>query len=136
MRHSTTRTMDPDLRDLAAFATVARHRSFRRAAAELQISPSALSENLRDLEERLGVRLLNRTTRSVAPTEAGERLLTRLTPALRDVDSALEGVDSFRDRPAGAPRLDGPGGGGRAGRPPPRPRPSSAPAPQPPRAAP
>ena len=73
-----------DLRDLTAFATVARHRNFRRAAIELRMSASALSENLRDLEERLGVRLLNRTTRSVAPTEAGERLLTRLRPVLED----------------------------------------------------
>ena len=94
--------MEPDLRDLAAFATVARHRSFRRAAAELQISPSALSENLRDLEERLGVRLLNRTTRSVAPTEAGERLLARLTPALRDVRDAVSEVQGQRNVPAGS----------------------------------
>src|SRR5437588_5980182 len=97
--------MDPDLRDLAAFATVARHRSFRRAAAELQISPSALSENLRALEERLGVRLLNRTTRSVAPTEAGERLLSQLRPLLDNFDAALESVNVFRDSPAGHIRI-------------------------------
>ncbi|MEA3177325.1 MAG: hypothetical protein QOI59_848 [Gammaproteobacteria bacterium] len=97
---------DLDLRDLAAFATVARHRNFRRAAAELQVSPSALSENLRELEERLGVRLLNRTTRSVAPTEAGERLLARLTPALRDVRDAVSDVQSQRDIPAGRLRIN------------------------------
>jgi len=101
--------MDPDLRDLAAFATVARHRSFRRAAAELQISPSALSENLRDLEERLGVRLLNRTTRSVAPTEAGERLLARLTPALRDVRDAVSEVRGQSNIPAGRLRINAAG---------------------------
>jgi DNA-binding transcriptional LysR family regulator len=67
--------VEPDLRNLAAFAAVARHRNFRRAARELAMSPAALSENLRALEEQLGVRLLNRTTRSVAPTEMGERLL-------------------------------------------------------------
>jgi DNA-binding transcriptional LysR family regulator len=97
---------DLDLRDLAAFATVARHRNFRRAAAELQVSPSALSENLRELEERLGVRLLNRTTRSVAPTEAGERLLARLTPALRDVRDAVSDVQGQRNIPAGRLRIN------------------------------
>ena len=70
----------PTLNDLTAFATVAAHRSFRRAADELGLSPSSLSHTLRSLERRLGVRLLNRTTRSVAPTEAGERLLSRLGP--------------------------------------------------------
>lgn len=100
--------MEFDLRDLAAFAAVARHRSFRRAAAELQISPSALSENLRELEERLGVRLLNRTTRSVAPTEAGDRLLARLTPALRDVRDAVSEVVGQRNVPAGRLRINAP----------------------------
>jgi DNA-binding transcriptional LysR family regulator len=99
---------DIDLRDLAAFATVARHRNFRRAAAELRISPAALSENLRALEERLGVRLLNRTTRSVAVTEAGERLLARLVPALRDVQDALSDVLGRRDVPAGRLRINAP----------------------------
>ena len=97
---------DLDLRDLVAFAAVARHRSFRRAAGELQVSPSALSENLRDLEERLGVRLLNRTTRSVAPTEAGERLLARLTPALRDVRDAVSDARGQRNIPAGRLRIN------------------------------
>jgi DNA-binding transcriptional LysR family regulator len=99
---------DIDLRDLSAFATVARHRNFRRAAIELRISPSALSENLRDLEERLGVRLLNRTTRSVAPTEAGERLLTRLGPALRDVQDAVTDIQSQGGTPAGRLRISAP----------------------------
>jgi DNA-binding transcriptional LysR family regulator len=97
-----------DLRDLTAFVTVARHRNFRRAALELRMSPSALSENLRDLEERLGVRLLNRTTRSVAPTEAGERLLARLGPALRDVRDAVSDIRSQRDVPAGRLRINAP----------------------------
>jgi DNA-binding transcriptional LysR family regulator len=97
-----------DLRDLTAFVTVARHRNFRRAAIELRMSPSALSENLRDLEERLGVRLLNRTTRSVAPTEAGERLLTRLGPALRDVGDAVSDIRNQRDIPAGRLRINAP----------------------------
>jgi DNA-binding transcriptional LysR family regulator len=97
---------EPDLRHLAAFATVARHRNFRRAAAELQMSPAALSENLRALEEQLGVRLLNRTTRSVAPTEAGERLLARLTPALRDVRDAVSNIQGERNVPAGRLRIN------------------------------
>jgi DNA-binding transcriptional LysR family regulator len=97
-----------DLRDLTAFVSVARHRSFRRAATELRISPSALSENLRDLEEQLGVRLLNRTTRSVAPTEAGERLLARLGPALRDVRDAVSDIQSQRNVPAGRLRINAP----------------------------
>jgi DNA-binding transcriptional LysR family regulator len=99
---------DVDLRDLTAFAAVSRHRNFRRAAAELRVSPSALSENLRDLEARLGVRLLNRTTRSVAPTEAGGRLLARLSPALRDVRDAIADLQSQRDIPAGRLRITAP----------------------------
>ena len=96
------------LPDLLSFATVARLRSFRRAAAELGVSPSALSHSLRGLEERLGVRLLNRTTRSVTPSEAGQRLLTRLTPALRDIDDALEDINDFRATPIGTLRLNVP----------------------------
>jgi DNA-binding transcriptional LysR family regulator len=75
-----------DLDDLSAFAAVARTRSFTRAAAELGLSPSALSHAMRGLETRLGVRLLARTTRSVAPTPAGERLLRSLGPALAEVE--------------------------------------------------
>lgn len=96
------------LNDLQAFAAVARTRSFRRAAAELSVSPSALSHALRGLETRLGVRLLNRTTRSVAPTEVGERLLNRLAPALLDIHGALEEVNAFRDSPLGTLRINAP----------------------------
>lgn len=96
------------LADLQAFAAVARTRSFRRAATELGVSPSALSHALRGLETRLGVRLLNRTTRSVAPTEAGERLLNRLAPALLDIHGALEEVNAFRDSPLGTLRINAP----------------------------
>jgi len=97
-----------DLSDLAAFVSVATHRSFRRAAVELRVSPSALSHAIRGVEERLGVRLLNRTTRSVAPSEAGERLLARLRPALRDIADAVEDVNAFRTTPAGTLRLNVP----------------------------
>ena len=83
------------LNDLQAFTAVARTRNFRRAASELGVSPSALSHTLRGLEARLGVRLLNRTTRSVAPTEAGQRLLGRLSPALLDIQGALDEVNAF-----------------------------------------
>jgi len=95
----------PDLPDLAAFAAVARHRSFRKAAIELGLSASALSHAIRGLEERLGVRLLNRTTRSVTPTEAGDRLLVRLEPAFRDIAGAVEEIDQFRHRPAGSLKI-------------------------------
>jgi DNA-binding transcriptional LysR family regulator len=95
----------PDLPDLAAFAAVARHRSFRRAAIELALSASALSHAIRGLEERLGVRLLNRTTRSVTPTEAGERLLARLEPAFRDIEGAVGEIDQFRRQPAGSLKI-------------------------------
>jgi DNA-binding transcriptional LysR family regulator len=97
-----------DLRDLNAFQAVARHRNFRRAAVEQRMSVSTLSQNIKELEERLGVRLLNRTTRSVAPTEAGERLLSRLGPALRDVFDAVGEIQSFRNVPAGRLRINAP----------------------------
>jgi len=99
---------DLDLRDLEAFAAVARHRSFRRAARELQVSVSSVSQRLRDLEVRLGVRLLNRTTRSVAPTEAGEQLLQRIGPALREVTDAVNDVRGLQGRPAGRLRINAP----------------------------
>lgn len=99
---------DLDLRDLAAFAAVARTRNFRRAAKEQQVSASGLSQRLRELEERLGVRLLHRTTRSVALTEAGEMLLGRIGPALRDVDAALHQVRGLRDVPSGRLRINAP----------------------------
>lgn len=93
------------LNDLAAFAVVARERSFTRAAALLGMSPSALSHAMRGLEERLGVRLLARTTRSVAPTEAGERLLRSLTPALDEIERGLAALGDWRERPSGTIRL-------------------------------
>ncbi len=99
---------EPDLGDLGAFAAVARHRSFRGAAKVQGVSASALSEAVRRLEARLGVRLLNRTTRSVTPTEAGTRLFERLVPALGAVLGALDAVNSFRDSPAGTLRLNVP----------------------------
>ncbi|WP_372394074.1 LysR family transcriptional regulator [Azospirillum sp. HJ39] len=100
--------MRHDLGDLNAFVAVARARGFRDAARAGNISASALSEAVRRLEVQLGVRLLNRTTRSVVPTEAGERLLDRLGPALREVDAALDVVNGYRDRVAGTLRLNVP----------------------------
>ena len=96
------------LNDLHAFAAVARTRNFRQAAIELGVSPSALSHTLRALEARLGVRLLNRTTRSVAPTEAGERLLARLTPALAEITQALAAIEDLRTSPHGTLRINAP----------------------------
>jgi DNA-binding transcriptional LysR family regulator len=95
----------PPVDEMAAFALVAERRSFGKAAAELGVSRSALSHAMRTLEERLGIRLLNRTTRSVAPTEAGERLLARLRPALDEIGAAVDEIDNFRDTPAGSLRL-------------------------------
>jgi DNA-binding transcriptional LysR family regulator len=94
-----------DLDDLAAFAAVAHARSFTRAAAELGLSPSALSHAMRSLEQRLGVRLLARTTRSVAPTAAGDRLLQSLDPALAEVARGLSALGDWRGVPSGAIRL-------------------------------
>jgi DNA-binding transcriptional LysR family regulator len=94
-----------ELSVLSAFLTVADERSFTRAAKRLGVTTSALSHAIRGLEERFGVRLLARTTRSVAPTEAGEQLLTRLRPALGDIQGALELISGLRDRPAGLVRL-------------------------------
>ena len=91
--------------ELEAFVAVAEHRSFAKAAAQLGVSRSTLSQNLRSLEERLGVRLLNRTTRSVATTEPGDRLLARARPLLVSLASAVEEVNDFRSTPAGALRL-------------------------------
>ena len=100
--------MRADLGDLTAFIAVAQARGFRDAARLRGGSASGLSEAMRRLEERLGVRLLNRTTRSVVPTEAGARLLERLGPALNEVAAALDLVNGFRDRPAGLLRLNVP----------------------------
>lgn len=98
-----------DFADLDAFTAVARARGFRAAAALRGVSASSLSEAVRRLEARLGVRLLNRTTRSVTPTEAGQKLLERLSPALADVALALDEVNAFRDSPTGTLRLNVPG---------------------------
>ena len=100
--------MAEQLSDLAAFVAVARAGGFREAARTGGVSASSLSEALRRLEARLGVRLLHRSTRSVVPTEAGARLLDRLGPALLEVDAALDVVNGFRDRPAGTLRLNVP----------------------------
>lgn len=94
-----------NLNDLAAFAAVARERSFTRAAAGLGVSPSALSHMMRLLEERLGVRLLARTTRSVTPTAAGERLLRTLEPRIEEIEAELRALTELRDKPAGDVRL-------------------------------
>ena len=94
-----------DLVDLAAFAAVAEERSFTRAAAKLGTSQSALSHTIRRLEGRLGVRLLTRSTRSVAPTEAGERLLRTLGPALDEIDAGLAQLGALREKPAGTIRI-------------------------------
>ena len=91
--------------DLAAFAAVAKERSFTRAAAKLGVSPSALSQTIRNLEERLGLRLLTRTTRSVAPTEAGERLLRKIAPRFEEIEAELAALNELRDKPAGTVRI-------------------------------
>jgi DNA-binding transcriptional LysR family regulator len=100
--------MKAELADLNAFLTVARARGFRDAARAVGSSASTLSEAVRRLEAQLGVRLLHRTTRSVTPTEVGTRLIERLTPALGEVEAALEVVNLFRERPAGTLRLNVP----------------------------
>jgi DNA-binding transcriptional LysR family regulator len=94
-----------DLRVLSAFLAVAEERSFTRAARRLGVSPSALSHSIRGLEEHIGVRLLARTTRSVAATDAGEQLVARLRPALGDIRGALDQIAGLRDQPAGRVRL-------------------------------
>src|SRR3712207_2069865 len=91
--------------DLAAFLAVARERSFTRAAAQLGVSPSALSQTMRALEEKLGVRLLTRTTRSVAPTDAGERLIATVGPHLEEIETGLAALSELRDKPAGIIRI-------------------------------
>ena len=94
-----------NLNDLAGFLAVANERSFTRAAAQLGVSQSALSHTIRDLEERLGVRLLTRTTRSVAPTQAGERLLHTLGPRFQEIDAELAALRELREKPAGTIRI-------------------------------
>ena len=92
--------------DLAPFLAVARHGNFRRAAAEMGCTPSALSHALRALEDRLDLRLFNRTTRSVALTDAGRRLFERVAPAFRDIEDALEDLNAFRGKPIGRLRIN------------------------------
>jgi DNA-binding transcriptional LysR family regulator len=94
--------------ELSAFVAVAEHRNFTKAAAQLGISPPALSRTIRLFEERLGVRLLNRTTRSVALTEVGEQLMVDAQPGLDSIDKAIDAVNSFRDKPIGTLRLSMP----------------------------
>src|SRR5258707_6209323 len=100
--------MDMDLGDLNAFLAVALAQGFRDGARASGASASGLSEAIRRLEAQLGVRLLNRTTRSVVPTEAGQRLLDRLGPAMTEVEAALDVVNRLRDKPAGTLRVNVP----------------------------
>lgn len=95
-----------DLSDLVAFVAIARTRSFTRAAVQLDVTPSALSHRMKALEERLGIRLLNRTTRSVTPTEAGQRLLTPLGEKLDGIEADLAALSELRDKPAGTIRIN------------------------------
>ncbi|HEX7853530.1 MAG TPA: LysR family transcriptional regulator [Sphingobium sp.] len=106
-------TRREELASLSMFLTVAEERSFTRAAAKLGISQSALSHAMRRLEARLGLRLLTRTTRSVAPTEAGERLIEALAPALDQIDNRLAALTELRERPAGTVRITAPKHAGR-----------------------
>lgn len=94
-----------EIADLAAFVIVAEERSFTKAAARLGMAQSGLSQIVRKIEERLGMRLLSRTTRSVAPTEAGERLIATLGPMLHDLDGAIASLGDLRDRPSGTIRV-------------------------------
>jgi DNA-binding transcriptional LysR family regulator len=98
-------TQRANLDDLLAFVAVARERSFTRAAAKLGVSQSALSHTMRELEARLGVRLLTRTTRSVSPTEAGERLLNTVGPRLEEIEAELGALGELREKPAGTIRI-------------------------------
>jgi DNA-binding transcriptional LysR family regulator len=93
------------LDDLRALVAVARERSFTKAAAKLGVSQSALSQTVHQLETRLGVRLLTRTTRSVSPTQAGERLLRTVGPRFEEIDAELAAVSELREKPAGAIRI-------------------------------
>jgi len=95
-----------NINDLLAFLAVARAKSFTRAAAQLGVSQSALSHSIRGLEERLGIRLLTRTTRSVAPTEAGERLLRNIGPHFDEIDAEIDALSELRDKPSGTIRIN------------------------------
>src|SRR2546430_16290843 len=91
--------------DLITFLAVARDRSFTKAAAKLGVSQSALSHTIRELERRLGIRLLTRTTRSVSPTAAGERLLSTVAPRFEEIDAELAAIAELREKPAGTVRI-------------------------------
>lgn len=91
--------------DMVAFLAVARERSFTKAAGKLGVTPSALSHTLRGLEERLGIRLLSRTTRNVSPTEAGERLMQAIGPHFDQIEAEIDALSELRDRPAGTVRI-------------------------------
>src|SRR5207253_8415560 len=93
------------LDDLQAFVAVARERSFTKAAGKLGVSQSALSHTIRELEERLGVRLLTRTTRSVSPTEAGEHLLHNVRPRFEEIEAEVAAITELRNKPAGTIRI-------------------------------
>lgn len=95
-----------NLNDLVAFIVVAQEQSFTRAAAKIGVSQSALSHTVRGLEEKLGLRLLTRTTRSVSPTEAGQRLLAEISPLFEEIDSRLTALNELRDKPAGIIRIN------------------------------
>ena len=100
--------MNLNLADLKLLSTVARHLSFRMAAQELDLSASAVSHAVRSIEERLGVRMFSRTTRSVSLTPAGRQLLDRVGPALQDIAAAIDGINDFRDTPQGLLRINAP----------------------------
>src|SRR5580658_1622488 len=93
------------LNDLSAFVAVARERSFTKAAAKLGVSQSALSHTIRGLEERLGLRLLTRTTRSVSPTDAGERLVNTVGPRFEEIEGEIAALSELRGKPAGTIRI-------------------------------
>src|SRR5687767_14593395 len=95
-----------NIHDLIAFLAVSRERSFTKAAAKLGVSQSALSHRMRELEARLGIRLLTRTTRSVSPTEAGERLLRNVGPRFEEIETELEALSELREKPAGTIRIN------------------------------
>ena len=95
----------PNFNDLAAFAVVAKERSFTKAGAKLGVSQSALSQTIKGLEERLKLRLLTRTTRSVAPTEAGLRLLQTIAPRFEEIEAELAALGELRGKPAGTIRI-------------------------------
>ncbi len=97
--------MKENLNELTTFMVVAREQSFTRAAAQLRTSQSAISQTVKTLEQRLGLKLLSRTTRSVTPTEAGERLIALVGPALAQIDSGLSQLTALRDKPAGTIRI-------------------------------